>query len=536
MKRFFCRWAPGIPFLIASVVLAMWVQRYGPHWPSRDGFLYFEKYDALVDGKLSVAKFLSLKDNEHPIAFQIALASLFLKAFPGSVWSLMVANAVFLWGSAIILYAAVVSSITDQTRRVMLAVLVCAAILIGSQAGSLLWEFQLWFYCTLLLLALNILLVERRGLKLYPVVFLCCLLASGNEAQGTFLWLVSGLHVFHTASKRDSLTVRRVGCAILIAHVAAFLSLMWVLLHGHYGGSPDHRVAVSVVDRIVYGIALVGGGSGVQNPSFSFVFGLLSMATWAIGTAFAVRHRFSSAIYRVAFLTTGLSLLWMAAFAIGRASFGIEWAFGEFHASQMMIPFYAGIGMYAVAITNEAGVGPRVAAACLSAVCVAPVFTGIHFALDYSRFMKLNSLLAAAAECTDSGSTIEFKTRISGLGNMRKLYSSVVERHRDDLCSGQKQLNSGAQLLAPPGLFQQLSSGDIATGEALHDLWLLYLERQDVREAFPITDSTTPRRLLRWASGEAASGSTAGQGIFVRHADALQRAWGLVRSDVEQNR
>jgi hypothetical protein len=511
-----------LPFLFTFAVLAFWVFHYGSHWPYRDGFIYFRKLDEFTDGTLSISSFLASRDNQHPIAFQIAVALLFLKAFPGSVWSIVVGNAVMLWLSAVVLYVIAAPSLASRKQQMLLASLICASTLIGSQASSLLWEFQIWFYCNLLLLALNILLAERYGLKAYPIIALFCLFATGNEAQGAFLWLVAAAHMLYITSASTRRNVRIAGVLILAAHVMIFLAMAWTLSHLQYGGAPSVDANPTLLGRMIFSVQLLGGGFGIKNPTTALLFGLMSLLAWGLGTFFAGRRKFALAIDRVAFLISGVSLMWTAAFAMARASFGIAWALSEFHGSLMMIPLYAGIGMYAVSMLAEGRLMWCVAGLCLSAFSIAPVITGAHFGHQQSALLKVNSLLAAAVECTDVRVPAAFKQSLSGLRINDATYAEI-DRHRNELCSGQPGLGQAVEALKVPPYYAELISNDPQTSDALHAIWYQYLSRQDLREAFPLSDPDLARNLLKWGAVEASSATSGDEQSLAQYAATLRK-------------
>ncbi|TDG01944.1 hypothetical protein E1N52_42345 [Paraburkholderia guartelaensis] len=499
-----------LPFAAAFIVLATWVAHYGPHWPNRDSYAYFFELDRLAEGRLHFLDLLVTRNNEHPVAFHYAVAMLFLKIFPGNVWSIVVANAILLLAFAGLVYATSRNVLPNYRTRFLLACLVCAAILNGSQVSYLLWEFQIWFYIDLAFLALNIALIERYGLRAYPLVALLCLLATGSEAQGSFLWLTAGAHILYLSHFGKNSGKRLVGVLIFALHVTVFLVATWLLLHGQYGSAPQSAASETgqgVMQRLALGITLVGGGFGIRNPSIALPLGLLSVAAWCVGTVFALRRRFALSIDRVAFLISGTGLLWIAAFTVGRGSFGIAWAFGEFHASPLLIPFFAGIGCYASSIAAERGTGRYALSFLLSLVCVVPMVSAFSFGHERSVWLRVNSLLAASAECGKEVVPKNVRLELSGLEGHDNLYGEVA-LHREDLCSNQPDLSAAARLLRMPPYFADLAGEHPDAKDALQTLWYVYLTHGDLRAAFPFFSPTLAQDLLRWAIADAASGSS----------------------------
>jgi hypothetical protein len=185
-------------------------------------------------GHLGLKDLIFARNNEHLVAFHYAFAIAILQLFDLNTKVIVFANATLLLASGLMTYLAVRGSARTRVACLALPVLIVISLLNPSQTSNLLWEFQIWFYIDIALLAANALLVERFGFRAYPVVALLCLLATGSEAQGSFLWLAAGIQFFYTGLSAKSRASMKAGALILAIHVCAFLAAAWLLLHGKY--------------------------------------------------------------------------------------------------------------------------------------------------------------------------------------------------------------------------------------------------------------------------------------------------------------
>ncbi|MGF7136725.1 hypothetical protein P3T40_008238 [Paraburkholderia sp. EB58] len=514
-----------LPFVAAAGLLAIWLAHYGPHWPLRDSYGYFYYLDRLHDGKLSFLDFLNMRDNEHLVAFHVSVAMLFLTVFTGATFPMVVANAALLLAFGAMIYATSRESVANLKVRTALAFLICVAILNPSQTSYLLWEFQIWLYIDMFFLAANVLLIERYGFKAYPIVVLTCLLASFCAAPGSFLWLAAGVHMLYVSVVGINRGHTKRGAIIFISHICVFLLVTWLLLLGKYGVPPHHAnngFLSGMLGHVTYGVTIIGGGFGIRNPSIALALGAFALVAWLVGMAASARGGFATALDRTAFITGGVSLLWAAAFVVGRESFGIAWAFGGFHASAMLIPFYVSIGLYAVSLWQHSALSLRIAAPALAVICAASSFAAVPFGHERSVEIKLNSLLAASEECGNLDLPFDVKLRLNGLeGPLRNAYGDLA-RQRVKLCAHQPDLTGAIALVRLPLFFNELSGDDVRTAHALRTLWYVYLTHGDLQAAFPFADPANPQKLLRWAAGDAQTGSTYDQTVLGPYAEVYK--------------
>jgi hypothetical protein len=515
-------------FLGGAVLLAFWTVHYGLTWPNRDSYAYFYYLDLARTGHLGDLIFA--RNNEHLVAFHYAFALAILQLFDVNTKIIVFANATLLLASGLMTYLAVRGTASTRVAYLALPVLIVVSLMNPSQTSYLLWEYQLWFYIDLALLAANALLVERFGFRAYPAVALFCLLATGSQAPGSFLWLAAGIQFFYVGLSAKSRAGAKAGSLILAIHVCAFLAATWLLLHGKYGAplprQEDAGLLGGLVGHIRYGITIIGGGYGIRSPNIAFVLGALSFAAWCVGTALAVRERFATALFRVAFVTGGIGLLWGAAFAAGRESLGIPWALGDFHASPLLIPFYTGVGLYAAAFLQYSKSSKWIGG-FLALICIAPSFAAIPYGHERSVEMKLNSLLAASVECGNGNFPPYLRLRLNGLEGNPPLYGEIA-RYRTELCAHQPSLATASDLLKLPARYAELAGKNPRVEDALRTLWYVYLTHVDLHEHFPVFSPSYAENLLKWAVEDAKTGSMYENEILSPYASVYEQLGPLV--------
>ncbi len=524
-SRFLRRLPILLPFIATSALLAAWITHYGPNWPIRDSYGYFLYLDKIADGKLGIFEFLNMRANEHLVAFHVSVAMAFLKIFSGNPLPIVFANGALLIAFGVLIYAVSSTSVKNWKIQTSLAALICISILNPSQTSYLLWEFQIWLYIDMAFLATNTLLVEKYGIRAYPIVVLLCFLASFCAAPGTFLWLAAGMHMLYICSAQKNDKGTKYGAIILSLHFLAFLFFTWLLMQGRYGSPPRHTndsLLSGITEHVHYGVTLIGGGFGIRNPSIAFTLGSSALIAWLVGTLMAARNKFAAAIDRTAFIIGNISLLWAAAFAVGRESFGIAWAFGAFHASPMLIPFYVSLGLYAISVYQRGVPTRKFVSTTLALICLTPSFTAIPFGRERSVEMRFNSTIAAAAECRNLDLPLDLKLRLNGLDGPLRIEYSDLNRHRVEICSHQPDLEQATLFLKLPDFFAHLSGNSRQSEDALRALWYVYLTRGDLQAAFPPSDPNHAQNLLRWAVGDAQTGSTYDPQALAKYADVYK--------------
>ncbi|WP_118182336.1 hypothetical protein [Paraburkholderia phosphatilytica] len=498
-----------IPFLISlgclSGLLAIWVSLYGPSWPYRDSFVYFLLLDLFRDGKMTLLSFIPIRNNEHLVAFHYAfgVAILLLSGF--KIKAFIVFNAVLLAVTVVYLYVTTQSSGRDRIAGAILPFVIAIGLSNAAQASYLLWEFQIWLYIDLALLAINCFLIERYALRAYPVVFVLCVLATGSEAQGAFLWVASAIHIFCAVNLGADTSKKRAGTAIIVLHVVLFLAAAWLITrvtHDHPAVvQPAHGVIPRVMQRVTYLIQLLGSGFGVRSEKFALWAGLVSLLCWMVGTVYAARARFATSVSRVALVLTSTALLWAGAFSVGRADLGIDWALSQFHAAPMLMPFFVGLGLYGVGLLDRR---KPAFALVLLVVGIAPTFTSIPLGYVRSADIKKDSMIAVAAEC--AGGSDFLKRHVDGLESHPILFDAF-QKYQPRLCAQMSHLERDKKVAAMPDEWERLAAGDDHHRKALSTLWDEYLVRGDLQDAFPAKSPTRAQDLLKWAASDAAHGS-----------------------------
>jgi hypothetical protein len=169
-------------FLGAAVLLAFWTAHYGATWPFRDSYGYFHYLSLARSRALGLTDLISVRWIEHPVAFHFAFALAILQLFDVNTKVIVFANATLLFAAALITYRAVRDSASTRSGCLALPVLIVVSFINPSQTSYLLWEFQIWFYIDLALLAANTLFIERFGYRAYPSSRL--VLPAGHRKRG----------------------------------------------------------------------------------------------------------------------------------------------------------------------------------------------------------------------------------------------------------------------------------------------------------------------------------------------------------------
>ncbi|MGA7779318.1 MAG: hypothetical protein WCA85_16640 [Paraburkholderia sp.] len=517
-------------FASVTVVLVAWVIHYGPTWLSRDSVGYLYYLNEAESGNLTFKEMLLARNNEHLVAFQYAFALGSLKIFSMHFRALIFESVAFLVLTGVLIYATLRHSRIANQFAILLPFAIVIPLLNPSQASYLLWEFQTWLYYDFAFLAANILLIEKYRFRAYPAVFLMCILASGSEAQGSFLWLAAGAHLFWVSVFDRKPVTRIAGTLVLAVHLIIFLGLAWLLMHGEYVSSAAtslvHQAAPEKLSaHVAYFVAIMGGGFGIRNETTALIFGAVSMLLWCVFTAIGVRQKFAAVELRVAFLLTGIPLLWTLAFAVAREPLGLTWAFGEFHASPMLIPFFMGLAVYALYI--EASYRSTVTRwlCCLTiAFAMLPTVTGIPVAREQSILLKVTSTMAVALECNPTGASLYLRLHLEGLEGAQQAYA-LVDRFRARMCAAQANTSEGLPLVTPPAQFVELMKGDAHTKAAISALWDIYLSNTQLRLAFKRSEPNLANELLAFAARDARSGSPYEPSLLGPFADVYLRLW-----------
>jgi hypothetical protein len=188
-------------FLSVAIVLVAWVAHFGPTWPDNDSYGYLLYLDLLRSGEIKPIQILWARSQEHLIAFHLSFALASLKLFDMRTKALLFENAALLLLAGWLLNLTLRRAEISRVFPILVPLIVALPLLNLSQTSYLLWEFQIWWYLDFTMLAATILLIERHGFRAYPAVFVLCAFATGCEAQGTFLWLSTGMQMLFVVVK-----------------------------------------------------------------------------------------------------------------------------------------------------------------------------------------------------------------------------------------------------------------------------------------------------------------------------------------------
>lgn len=511
-QRDFWRWALcTLPFVMSAVILLIWTVIYGPSWPHQDSWFYLSYLREFQEGSLTLGEFLTIRNNEHFVAVQYGLAMWALSSFGLTFRWMIFANAALLLLFGWIIFVTVRRVYGSRLQTVAAACVISLAILNPSQASYLLWEFQNWFYYDLVLFAASTLLIERYRLRSYPWVLLMCILATGSEAQGAFLWLISGIHLCWSSLIDQERKNRLGGILILLLHSAIFLILAWLLTHTTTARAPAsgpfHGDLIQVLRGFTfYFVTVLGGGFGTRDVSVSFGLGFCSIVAWALCSVIAIRERCRTIDLRVGFLLTSLGLLWHCAFTEARFYLGIPWALGDFHGSPMLIPFFVGLAVYGMYVVRTwKNVSSRAFATLALFLAVFPLVTGASTAASISRHILVKSRLSAGYECVRPFDQPSVGRRLAGLYDDQSHYM-IIDHYRTALCAAQKDPSRWLSLVMPPPDLRRMMS-DVESTEAIWALWSVYLTHDDLLEAFNREDPAVGTKLIEFAAADAKGGS-----------------------------
>jgi hypothetical protein len=511
--------------LAVGVCILLWVAYFGPSWPVRDSFAYLILMDGIRNGHYTIIDFLTLRNNEHFVAFQYLVAAITLWIFNFRTKILLIENALLLLTGGWLILRALRRSNVAANFPILLPLAVMLPLLNLSQVNYLLWEFQIFWYLGFALFAASIFLIEKFKFSAYPAVFLLCILATGCEAQGVFLWISSGLHLLMVgASERKGEWPSKKAVLIFIGHTLIFLSMAFLLLHGSHSQASmpnGDSLALRLTQYVVYYLKILGGGFGIKIEKWALVLGSISLLSWMALLCYSLSRFRTEADSRIAILLSSTPILWIAAFAVGREKYGAPWALSEFHASPMLVPFYVGMTIFALmSLSSCRKLLSKIAALSLMAFALAPIATSVAFGYAYSQDARLTSMLAEAASCNRDDYSPYLLLHLNGLDGHEGLYAATLP-YADKMCASQTANPEAIRLLATPPQFAEFKPSDERDRRALRALWEVYLTHADLRRAMTPTDPDLAKKLLTFAYLDAKTGSGYDQSTLGPYADVF---------------
>lgn len=516
--------------LAVGVCILLWVAYFGPSWPVRDSFAYLVLMDGVRNGHYTIIDFLTLRNNEHFVAFQYLVAAITLWIFNFRTKILLIENALLLLAAGWLILRTLRKSNVAANFPILLPLAVMLPLLNLSQVNYLLWEFQIFWYLGFALFAACIFLVEKFKFSAYPAVFLLCILATGCEAQGVFLWVSTGLHLLMVgASEREDGWPSKKAVLIFLGHSLIFLSMAFLLLHGSHSQASmpnDEPLALRLGQYVVYYLKILGGGFGIKIEKWALALGSISLLSCIALLCHSFRRFRTEKGSRIVVLLTSTPILWIAAFTVGRKKYGAPWALSEFHASPMLVPFFAGVAIFALMwLSSCRKLLPKISALLLLAFALAPVVTAIAFGYAYSRDARLTSMLAEAASCDRHGYSQYLLLHLNGLDGHEGLYAATLP-YADEMCTSQSADPEAIRLLATPPQFAELKPSDERDRRALRTLWEEYLTHADLRRAMTPSDPDLAKKLLTFAYLDAKTGSGYDQSTLGPYADVFLKLQG----------
>lgn len=202
-------------------------------------------------------------------------------------------------------------------------------------------------------------------------------------------------------------------------------------------------------------------------------------------------------------------------FALARSKFGIEWALDRLHAAPLVTPIFVG----AVVLALSPALGKRwhlLMAVPVLLFVSASFFTSMPYAFTRADEGQVARAVGMRLSC--SGADRALKLEFNGLGGHRFPPTLVEDNWQllNSLCTTRIPVRAYA-LQVLPTEYQALIVKQPDVEEALRDLWRVYGYRFDLQRAFPLSDSSTPKRLLDFAKHNAKSGSKYETAVLQKH-------------------
>jgi len=367
-----------------------------------------------------------------------------------------------------------------------------------TQINHLLWPFELgWFMITFLLI-MNICLLEWLRAHGLLLVALSCLVATFCSAHGVFLWLVAAAHC---------LLLRDIGRRFVWA---AFLVAAFIVAVALVSDARDASVAWLQAGEISkYFIGLYGSLFGTRDMPLLLALGVTLLGMLAACGLALVRYPLGR-IERTGLILVLGSLMFVAAFSLGRFKYGLPWVLDRFHAAPLLMPFGLGLALLSLRIFDIPAFSKAIAIfPCL--FLLASTVTSAPYALQRARESLVSRALAMRLSYMpgiDESMVIAANSLQGNVNTIRRNLPTL-----QPLCAAAVPKEVDALLKFPQAFADMIVANPEAT-KPLHALWDAYITHNDLMRAFPIADPQSPLRLLAWAHGNARSGSNYGNGLF----------------------
>jgi len=476
--------------------------RYQFNWGMNDDFAFVDWYrDFLVNHKMSLWTLLSIRDGPHPIGSE-ALLSVGIFALTGfSFTVLVIANFSLVALGSLLVAVNCAGEWKTKSAYILSFVAIPALAFQPTQTNHLLWPFELgWFMITFLLM-MNICLLEWLRAHGLLLVALSCLVATFCSAHGVFLWLLAAAHC---------LLLRDIGRRFVWAAflVAAFLIAVVLVSNAN-----DASVKwLQAVDISKYFIDLYGSLFGIRDMPLLLALGVTLLGMLAACGLALVRYPLGR-IERTGLILVLGSLMFVAAFSLGRFKYGLPWVLDRFHAAPLLMPFGLGLALLSLRIFDIPAFSKAIAIfPCL--FLLASTITSAPYALQRARESLVSRAVAMHLSCTPGTDETILIAANSLQGNVDLMRRSLPTLQPLCAAAMPKQVDA---LLEFPQTFADMIVANAEAVQPLHALWDAYITHDDLMRAFPIADPHSALRLLAWAHDNARSGSKYGNGLLRKY-------------------
>lgn len=479
------------------IVFALFIWTYAFNFPYREDYILADWHRASLAGKMSLIEIINQRNVVHPLGAMAAFTIALFAAF-GVNFNLIVAcNAVLLVAAQYLIFL----SVRPLKTPFLTGVAALTILIIGlhaSQTNHLLWPFELCWFIITLCLAVNVFLVERLSTRWLWLVALPAMIASFSSAHGIFLWPAALFHIVLKYNWRNvwpTLALLAIGAAFWFVAISKL-------------APPDEvqHPIVAIPEIVRFFVGLIGGTAfGVKHEQFAVYLGIATGGLTALIFLLLYFKQPKSPAARVGATLAVASLLMLAAFSLGRFSYGLIWAFGSFHAGTQSMPLLLGIGIISLALLEHFKIR------YLSALSLLFVLLATFSATTYGlqRGFDSRNERATAMHYTCAGSSPYLYAELNGF-NLQQPHNIELIRRTEpfwrDLC-GQPLPKMASLLVDQPILFKEISAANPDAAKPLDDLWQVYIANYFLLHAFSLAEPDGPKRILQFFRSNAVNGT-----------------------------
>jgi hypothetical protein len=515
---------PVCVFLAFTLLIVLFVQRYGFDWPRWDDFLLIDYYNNIFKFRtFTIRDFFTLRDGVHPSGTVALLSAVIFRLTGTSFMTIVWLNFFIIFGAAALTAATASRYLERPLSKALVWISVPAAMLHPFQVEQFFLPSSIGWFLTSCFILLNINIIERAGRFTIHLLLLTLFISTFSSAQGCILWAAAALHLVLRGGKRSLLW------SIIFGTVAISSCIVLALL------PPTHLACTSLVtyspfssikDFWIYIVALISFFVGTLGTAFSdrdlttlLSLGTATLVMVGVALLYVLRKRKMTPVKRMGLTLMFVGLLSLGMFAVGRISCGLHWAVFQFHMSPLMVILLAGLMLIFVQLFDELG-KTQYAIQALVLIPFIYLFVGIVVSFpDATKRAETGQMVRAIAQ--HSACTPGYSHYVVELENINfGFYDKVMQASQSiqNLCA--QPMPAKAQKLEElPPLFVKMIEFDPKAAAPLRDLWEVYQTHIDMLHAFPVDSPDTPLTLLRWMRAQAKAGSHYAPEKLAQHED-----------------